>query len=137
MTETRIDFDHNVVTTVRVDTGEVVETRAPTPLDENELFKAISERMEQEGLEQSELVGARQVVTSIQDEPCHIQPVGSCSSAPAWQPIPIDDLRERIAICVKANVSRIRDGNLEITFDTDARKATASVPVGVTEVMRF
>jgi hypothetical protein len=54
-------------------------------------------------------------------------------AAQAGMPTPIDDLRERIAICERAGVLKYRDVGLEITFDPEARKKTSSaLPPGTT-----
>lgn len=73
--------------------------------------------------------GGKCIETAIETAPTMNYPQWA---AQAGIPIPIDDLRERIAVLEKAWVQRYRDGAIEIVFDTDARKSATTLPPGFT-----
>ena len=89
----------------------------PIPTDENAVVAEIAKAMEAEGLAAS----AEPVKLEGVDE--WARACGGYDQAPAFAPIPIDDLRARLEACVAAGVTSYRDGPLELKFDKDARKA--------------
>lgn len=89
-----------------------------TDQNDNAILEQIHSALEREGMEQSESLPMRPQFVSV-------PPIQPTTSAPT----PIDDLRARIAVCKEAWVTRYRDGDLEITFDTDARRNAGDTPI--------
>ena len=110
-------------------------TQADAPVDENALVKQAMEALEAEGLAESEKAVSSPFPPGVKMDPCvapsktaplvEASPIQLPPMEPTYiaAPIPLADLRERIEICAKAWVQRYRDGNVEIVFDTEARKA--------------
>jgi hypothetical protein len=44
---------------------------------------------------------------------------------PAWQPLPLDDLRERLQILQEAGADTYEDGQVKITFNLEAQRERA------------
>jgi hypothetical protein len=107
-------------------------TTPPGAIDENAAVAKMIEQLEAEGMAQSEDVVRIAPSPGLQAMAAEARArdvIEYPAEAATWQPIPIADLRERIAVCKEAWVSRYRDGNIEIVFDTDARRS-ALVPSG-------